>query len=115
MHSTHLEQPINTQRTDESEGDLAVEEGRPRLKAPPKYAVILHNDDYTTMEFVVEVLQRFFHKRGEEAVQVMLQVHQQGQGVAGVYGHEIAETKAEQVNDYARAQGFPLKCSVQET
>lgn len=94
---------------------VAVEESKPRLKEPPKYAVVLHNDDYTTMEFVVEILQRYFHRTIEEATRVMLSVHQQGKGVAGVYGYEIAETKAAQVEDHARSRGFPLKCTVEET
>ena len=104
------------------DGDVAlseeVEEGRPQLrptsKEPSKYAVVLHNDDYTTMDFVVEVLQRFFKKTGDEAVRIMLKVHQDGRGVAGVYSYEIAETKSVQVNDHAQARGFPLKSTVEE-
>jgi len=100
------------------EGDVAiseeVEEGRPQLKEPSKYAVVLHNDDYTTMDFVVEVLQRFFQKTGDEAVRIMLKVHQDGRGVAGVYSYEIAETKSVQVNDHAQSRGFPLKSTVEE-
>jgi ATP-dependent Clp protease adaptor protein ClpS len=65
------------------------------------------------MEFVVEVLSRFFKKTGEQAVQIMLQVHEQGKGVAGIYHHEIAETKVSQVHSYARANGFPLMCTVE--
>ena len=99
-------------------GDVAiseeVEEGRPQLKEPSKYAVVLHNDDYTTMDFVVEVLQRFFQKTGDEAVRIMLKVHQDGRGVAGVYSFEIAETKSVQVNDFAQSRGFPLKSTVEE-
>jgi ATP-dependent Clp protease adaptor protein ClpS len=101
-----------SERTKE-EGGIAVEEGRPKLKEPPTFAVILHNDDYTTMEFVVEVLRRYFHKNAEEAARIMLAVHQQGRGVAGVYSHEIAETKAEQVHQHARERGFPLRCSIE--
>jgi ATP-dependent Clp protease adaptor protein ClpS len=99
---------------DSTEGDVAVMEGRPKLKQPPRFAVVLLNDDYTTMEFVVEVLQRFFQKQGEEAMQIMMLVHRTGQGVAGVYSHDIAETKAYQVNEYARSHGFPLKCVVKD-
>ena len=95
----------------ETEGGVIVEEEQPPLKAPPKYAVILHNDDYTTMEFVVEVLKRFFHKTRDEAVQIMLKVHQTGEGIAGIYSLEIAETKVTQVTEYAHAKGFPLRCS----
>lgn len=92
---------------------VAVEEGRPKVKAPPRYSVILHNDDYTTMEFVVEVLRRYFQKTEEQAVQIMLRVHQEGRGVAGIYSFDIAETKAVQVRDYAQARGFPLRCTVE--
>lgn len=101
------------ERIDEASGDVAVQEGRPRLKEPPQFAVILHNDHYTTMEFVVEILKRFFRKTEEESVQIMLKVHQEGQGVAGVFHFEIAETKVMQVHDYARTKGFPLKCSLE--
>jgi len=99
--------------TDESGGDVVVQEGRPKLKEPPRYAVVLHNDDYTTMEFVLEVLRRYFHKKAEEAMQIMLKVHQQGKGVAGIYHLEIAETKVEQVHEHARSKGFPLRCSIE--
>jgi ATP-dependent Clp protease adaptor protein ClpS len=95
------------------ESDVAVQDAQPRLKEPGHYAVILHNDDYTTMEFVTEVLQRYFHKTGDEAVQIMLQVHQQGKGVAGIYTYQIAETKVAQVHAYAESKSFPLKCSMQ--
>ena len=90
-------------------------ERRDQLKEPPQYAVVLHNDDYTTMEFVVEVLKKFFHKTEEEALRIMLRIHQEGEGVAGIYSYEIAETKAVQVNQVARARGFPLKCTVEPT
>ena len=95
------------------ESDVAVQEGRPKLKEPRKYAVILHNDDYTTMEFVVEMLRKYFQKTQAQALDVMLSVHQDGRGVAGVYGFEIAETKAEQVQAEARDRGFPLKCTIE--
>jgi ATP-dependent Clp protease adaptor protein ClpS len=96
---------------EESDSDVAVQEGKPKLAEPPKYAVLLHNDDYTTMEFVVEVLQRFFKKTTEEAVEITMHVHHQGKGLAGIYSREIAETKAEQVCEYARAKGHPLKAT----
>ena len=98
---------------DDAEGNLAIAEGRPKLKEPPSYAVVLHNDDYTTMEFVIEILRRYFHKQDEEAMQIMLMVHQQGKGTAGIYHLEIAETKVVQVHDYARSKGFPLLCSIE--
>jgi ATP-dependent Clp protease adaptor protein ClpS len=98
---------------EEEQGDVAVQEGKPKLKEPPRFAVLLHNDDYTTMEFVIEVLMRFFQKTQEEAVKVTLQVHHNGKGVAGVYSFDIAETKAAQVMDYARAHGYPLKSTTE--
>ncbi|OFZ18921.1 MAG: ATP-dependent Clp protease adaptor ClpS [Bdellovibrionales bacterium GWB1_55_8] len=98
---------------EETGSDVAVEEGRPKLKEPAKYAVLLLNDDYTTMDFVVDVLQRFFRKSRQEAAQIMLRVHQEGQGLAGVYVFEIAETKVAQVQEYARAHGFPLRCALE--
>lgn len=104
----------SAQEGDENQGDVAVAEGRPKVKRPPKYAVVLLNDDYTTMEFVVEVLRKYFDKNGDEAIQIMLCIHQKGRGVAGIYTFEIAETKVYQVHEYARAQGFPLKCSIEE-
>jgi ATP-dependent Clp protease adaptor protein ClpS len=108
--------PTNDESPDQPGHDdagVAVEEGRPKLKEPRTYAVLLHNDDYTTMEFVTEVLTTFFHKTENEAQRVMLAVHHQGQGVAGVYSFEIAETKVAQVEDAARSRNFPLKCTLE--
>jgi ATP-dependent Clp protease adaptor protein ClpS len=90
---------------------LAPEETR--LKPPPLYRVILLNDDYTPMEFVVEVLRRFFGMNVETATRVMLKVHTEGKGVCGVFPKEIAETKAVQVNEYARAAEHPLLCDIE--
>ena len=99
----------------EGEGDVAVEEGRPKLKDPPRFAVVLLNDDYTTFDFVVEVLQKFFHKNSEEAAQITLKVHNQGRGLAGIFSRQIGETKVSQVEEYSRSHGFPLKCVMEET
>ncbi|MDQ1256861.1 MAG: ATP-dependent Clp protease adaptor protein ClpS [Candidatus Hydrogenedentes bacterium] len=77
------------------------------------YKVLLHNDDYTTMEFVVSVLRDVFKKTPETAVEIMLHVHQQGVGIAGVYTAEVAETKIAVVHGLAREHGFPLKCSME--
>jgi ATP-dependent Clp protease adaptor protein ClpS len=96
------------------DGGVAVAEAIPRLKEPKHHAVLLHNDDYTTMEFVTEVLQRYFHKNGDEAVQIMLKVHQEGKGIAGIYTYQIAETKVAQVHEYARSKSFPLKCTIED-
>ena len=96
-----------------SEGALAVEE-RPKTERPRRYKVLLHNDDFTTMEFVVEVLVEHFHKSPAEATHVMLQVHHRGVGVAGVYPREAAETKVAEVTAAARAAGMPLMLSLEE-
>ena len=85
-----------------------------KLKRPPLYKVLLHNDDYTTMEFVVHVLQGVFNHSEAEATAIMLHVHRKGMGVAGVYPHEVAETKVEKVHALARAHEFPLRCSMEE-
>lgn len=88
---------------------------RPRTvtQRPPMFKVLLHNDHYTTMEFVVEVLERIFAKPIEEAVQIMLNVHENGVGIAGIYTAEIAETKIDRVHKLARKEGFPLRCSME--
>ena len=85
-----------------------------KLKRPPLYKVLLHNDDYTTMEFVVHVLQSVFNHPEAEATAIMLHVHRKGIGVAGVYPHEVAETKVEKVHELAHAHEFPLRCSMEE-
>jgi ATP-dependent Clp protease adaptor protein ClpS len=82
---------------------------KPKVEKPRRFKVILHNDDYTTMEFVVLVLMQFFHKTETEATHVMLSVHHKGYGVAGVYPRDLAETKVSQVSDFARKQGHPLR------
>lgn len=98
-----------------SDRDLGVvTETDKRVKVPPLYKVLLHNDDYTTMEFVVEVLQSVFHKSHAEATQVMLHIHRAGIGVAGIYTHEIAETKVAVVEAMARQHEFPLKVTMEE-
>jgi ATP-dependent Clp protease adaptor protein ClpS len=89
-------------------------ESRERLKRPPLFRVLLHNDDYTTMEFVVEVLTQVFGKSEADAFRVMWAVHTQGVGVAGVYTFEVAEMKVERVTQMARAREFPLLCTAEE-
>lgn len=98
---------------DHPDSDLAVKTAPPELKRPPLYAVVLLNDDYTPMDFVIEILQEFFAMNLDQATQVMLTVHYEGKGVAGVYPRDIAETKANQVNNYARSQGHPLLCQIE--
>lgn len=83
------------------------------IREPSKYKVLLHNDDYTTMEFVVEILMRVFHKTEAQSVAIMLAVHHEGVGVCGVYTAEVAETKVETVLSLARGAGYPLKCSME--
>ena len=103
--------------TKHSTGDdqgLAVQEQKPKLKKPPLYKVILVNDDYTPMEFVVQVLEHFFHMNREKATQVMLHVHTRGMGVCGVFGKDVAETKVAQVNDFSRTHQHPLLCTMEE-
>ncbi len=97
----------------DGDGDVAVQEEKPRLKRPPMYKVIMLNDDYTPMDFVVEVLEMFFSKSREQATRIMLQVHTHGKAVCGVFSRDIAETKAAQVNQYARENQHPLLCEIE--
>ena len=102
----------NTQH--EGEGGLLLETSKPELKRPPMYKVILLNDDYTPMEFVVHILEMFFGMDREKATRVMLSVHTKGKGLCGTYTREIAETKVSQVNDYSRENQHPLLCDMEE-
>jgi ATP-dependent Clp protease adaptor protein ClpS len=101
-------------RPEEGTGDAVLEKTGIEVKEPPLFRVILHNDNYTTMEFVIEVLESVFAQPHEEAFRIMLNVHQHGHGVCGVYPFEIAETKVAIVHDLAREHGFPLRASVEE-
>ena len=96
------------------EDKVAVAKVLPVLKEPHKYKVVLLNDDYTPMDFVVEVLKHFFHFNERLAQQVMLQVHLQGKGVCGIFTRDVAETKVFLVNDYARTNQHPLLCSMEQ-
>jgi len=93
---------------------LAIQEAKPKLKRPPLFKVFLLNDDFTPMEFVVEILKVFFGMDEEKATQVMLHVHTRGIGVCGVYSRDIAETKVRQVNDFSRQNQHPLLCDMEE-
>ena len=95
--------------------DLAVEEARPDVKEPPLYRVVLINDDYTPMEFVVNILESVFSMERTRATQVMLEVHTKGKGVCGVYNFEIAETKVAQVMGIAKQHQHPLLCTMEES
>lgn len=104
-----------SEKTDHQHDEgLALQEAKPRLKRPPLYQVILVNDDYTPMEFVVHILESFFARDRETATRIMLEVHTRGKGVCGIYTHEIAETKVSQVNSYAREHQHPLLCSMEK-
>lgn len=100
-YSPELEEEVGSQIRDETD-------------EPPMYKVLIHNDDYTTMDFVVEILTLVFNKPIDEAIEIMLNVHRKGIGVCGVYTYEISETKVETVHALAREHGFPLKCTMEK-
>ena len=100
--------------TDLGNGTGVVTRTKPKTKKPSMYKVLLLNDDYTPMEFVVLVLERFFHKNREEATQIMLHVHRRGIGICGVYTYDVAETKVVQVIDFARKHQHPLQCTMEK-
>jgi len=122
--SIYLDDPFAHFHAAGDEDDAGVGDGdsqvgiatktRSRTQKPKQYKVLMLNDDYTPMEFVVMVLKRFFRMDLEQATRVMLHVHQRGVGVCGVFPYEIAETKVSQVMDYARANQHPLQCTLQE-
>lgn len=91
---------------------VAVETSKPEVERPPLYSVMLMNDDYTPMDFVIDVLTRFFSMNMDKATQVMLHVHTRGRGVCGVYSREVAESKVAQVNEYSRVNQHPLLCTM---
>jgi ATP-dependent Clp protease adaptor protein ClpS len=110
--SMHGQRP----ESEEDEGGLALPEAaeaEPSVKEPPRVAVLLHNDDYTTMEFVVEVLKRYFGKTDKQALDLTLLIHTRGKAQAGIYTPEIAEAKVSQVIAAARSKGFPLQASAE--
>jgi ATP-dependent Clp protease adaptor protein ClpS len=104
---------MNDDQYSNSDAGLEVQEARPKLKKPGMYKVVLLNDDYTPMEFVVLVLQKFFRMDAETATRIMLQVHTQGKGVCGVFTKEIAETKVALVDSYAKQNQHPLLCEME--
>ncbi len=93
--------------------DIAVAPSKPKLKKPRMYQVVLINDDYTPMEFVVEILETFFQHSRSKATQIMLNVHQHGKGVCGIYSRDVAETKVMQVNQFSRENQHPLLCEME--
>ena len=110
--SVRLNNPQDDEEDANGTGFVTITE-KPRLKQPPLYKVVLINDDYTPMDFVVDVLRAFFNMNMEKATQVMLKVHTEGKGVCGVYNKDVAESKAAQVNDHSRECEVPLLCSVE--
>ncbi|MNN01581.1 ATP-dependent Clp protease adapter protein ClpS [compost metagenome] len=118
MHArSQIRLTFNQDSPDPSGGEdsgVAIQEAKPALKAPPMYKVLLLNDDYTPMDFVVEVLESFFGMNRETATRIMLAVHTEGRAVCGVYTRDIAETKAMQVNQYARECQHPLLCEIEK-
>ncbi len=107
------ERPTDTEQYDGLE--LAVEEAQPKVKPPPRYRVVLINDDFTPMEFVVDILESVFGMERTRATQVMLEVHTKGKGICGVFNHEIAETKVAQVMGIANQHQHPLLCTMEES
>lgn len=94
-------------------GSLLLEESKPQVKRPPMYKVVLLNDDYTPMDFVVHILEGFFGMDRHSATRIMLNVHTQGKGICGTYTREVAETKVNQVNEYSRKHKHPLLCTME--
>ena len=104
----------NGKRGGEGPGTGVIVKSKPKTKKPSMYKVLMLNDDYTPMEFVVDVLQNIFQKNREEATKIMLHVHQKGVGICGIYTYEIAETKVTQTVDYARKNQHPLQCTLEK-
>jgi ATP-dependent Clp protease adaptor protein ClpS len=104
----------NGSRGDEEGKTGLITKTRPKTKKPNLYKVLLLNDDYTPMEFVVHVLERFFNKGREDATRIMLHVHHKGVGICGVYTYEVAETKVAQVMDFSRQHQHPLQCTMEK-
>ena len=105
---------IMSDQSDDSTDTGVITKTKPKTQRPPRYKVLLLNDDYTPMEFVVMVLERFFGMTHAESFEIMLVVHKKGLAVVGVYSHEIAETKVSQVMDFARRQQHPLQCTMEK-
>lgn len=104
----------NSDPFQDNNNDLAIQEVKPKLKKPPLYKVILLNDDFTPMDFVIEILMVFFAMPQEKATQIMLQIHMQGVGVCGTFSKDVAETKVYLVNQYSREHQHPLLCTMEE-
>ena len=109
-----IEMSDNGKRGDEGPGTGVVVKTKPKTKKPSMYKVLMLNDDYTPMEFVVHILERFFNKNRQEATRIMMHVHRRGVGICGVYTYEVAETKVTQVMDFARQHQHPLQCTLEK-
>lgn len=105
---------VNQNLDQDQESDLSVQTAKPVLKPPPRYKVLLLNDDFTPMDFVVQVLETFFHMNREKATQIMLHVHTRGVGVCGLFSRDVAETKVAQVREFAQRHQHPLLCIMEE-
>ena len=110
-----VERPPIRAMADKPNGSTLVKPSETQVKPPPMYQVVMYNDDYTPMEFVVEVLQLFFALPRERATQIMLKVHTEGRGVCGIYPRDVASSKVEQVTAYSREHQHPLQCAMEET
>src|SRR5437660_7843314 len=111
--SARIEMSDNGKR-EEGPGTGVVVKAKPKTKKPSMYKVLMLNDDYTPMEFVVHILERFFSKSRQEATRIMMHVHRRGVGICGVYTYEVAETKVTQVMDFARQHQHPLQCTLEK-
>jgi ATP-dependent Clp protease adaptor protein ClpS len=112
--NTRIEMSDNGRRGEEGPGTGVIVKAKPKTKKPAMYKVLMLNDDYTPMEFVVHILERFFGKSRQEATRIMLHVHKRGVGICGVYTYEVAETKVTQVMDFARQHQHPLQCTLEK-
>jgi ATP-dependent Clp protease adaptor protein ClpS len=112
--SARIEMSDNGRRGEEGPGTGVIVKAKPKTKKPSMYKVLMLNDDYTPMEFVVHILERFFNKNRQEATRIMLHVHKRGVGICGVYTYEVAETKVTQVMDFARQHQHPLQCTLEK-
>ena len=110
----HRDIVMMSDKSEEDEDTSILTATKPKTKRPPLYKVLLLNDDFTPMEFVVHVLERFFHLSHAQAFEIMLTVHKKGVAVVGVFSHEIAETKVAQVMDFARRHQHPLQCTMEK-
>jgi ATP-dependent Clp protease adaptor protein ClpS len=112
--SARIDMSDNGKRGEEGPGTGVIVKAKPKTKKPSMYKVLMLNDDYTPMEFVVHILERFFSKSRQEATRIMLHVHRRGVGICGVFTYEVAETKVTQVMDFARQHQHPLQCTLEK-